>query len=385
MSAALTLAGRGFDVRVFEQAEVFGEVGAGLQLAPNCTRVLIDLGLEEPLRSVAFLPDGTQMRHWKRGTVIGENDLGDAVLEKYGFPYFHIHRADLMRVLLDAASEHPGIELSTHAPVEAVEQDDERVCVTVGEERITGDVLVGADGIKSVVREALFGSESPAFTGNVAWRGLVPVERLPAALIKPKATVWWGPHKHFVHYYLRRGELVNCVCVVEKQGWEVESWSERGDLAELKNDFAGWHDEVQSLIDNIDRDALFKTALYDRPPMLQWSRGRITLLGDACHPTLPFLAQGATMAIEDAAVLASLLRQAGTVEAQLKRYEDLRMERTAAIQNGSRRNATVFHMTGVKAWARNRAAKRASGRRLDWLFRYNALDAAGAPAQRTPS
>ena len=204
-------------------------------------------------------------------------------------------------------------------------------------------------------------------------------------MAKPLATVWWGPGRHFVSYYVRRGALVNCVCVVEvveKDGWKVESWTERGDYAELKADFAGWHDDIQSLIENMDRDSLYKWALYDRAPMAHWGDGNVTLLGDACHPTLPFMAQGAAMAIEDAAVLAGCLGGESEIVAGLKRYEDLRRERTAGVQNGSRRNARVFHMRGFKAWLRNRAARQAQGRVMDSLFRYDALTAAGPPSHR---
>ena len=202
----------------------------------------------------------------------------------------------------------------------------------------------------------------------------MPADQLPDGLVHPVAGVWWGPGKHFVHYYVRRGELVNCVCVVEKDGWEVESWTERGDLAELRNDFSGWHETIGTLIDNMDPNACFRWALFDRPPMTRWSDGRVTLLGDACHPTLPFMAQGAALAIEDAAVLARCLRAEPAEADALLRYEALRKKRTAGIQLGSRRNARVFHLRGFKAWARNRAASKAGAGVTDRLYRYNALE-----------
>ena len=221
----------------------------------------------------------------------------------------------------------------------------------------------------------------------IAWRALVPTERLPDGLIRPMATAWWGPGMHFVHYYVRRGELVNCVCVVEKSGWQVESWTERGEYDELKGDVAGWHDDIQTLVDQADRDALYKWALFDRLPMSRWGEGRATLLGDACHATLPFMAQGAAMAIEDGAVLARCLRDridAGggehrAIETGLSRYAELRMRRTAKVQTGSRRNATLFHLSGAKAWARNAALKNTPDRLRpnpqEWIFRYDALAA----------
>ncbi|MCY3811525.1 MAG: FAD-dependent monooxygenase [Gammaproteobacteria bacterium] len=376
LSAALSLAQSGFEVEVFEQAPEFGEVGAGIQLSPNATRVLHHLGLAEALEACAFLPEGTEFRSWRTGRLISNSPLGESARASYGFPYYHVHRGDLLAVLVAAARTVPRISLHTCARVDRFEQDANGVHVTVAGVQHAGDALIGGDGIHSAVRAGLFGPEAATFTGNVAWRALVPVARLPDGLIAPAATVWWGPGGHFVCYYVRRGALVNCVCVREKQGWEVESWTERGEYTELKDDFAGWNDTVQALIDNADPDALYKWALHDRPPMRQWGRGAVTLLGDACHPTLPFMAQGAAMAIEDGAVLAACLRRSSDVPAALSRYENLRKGRTAGIQRGSRRNARAFHMRGVQAWLRNRAVRRAGARAMASLFEYDALTAA---------
>jgi salicylate hydroxylase len=374
LTAALCLTRRGLSVTVVEQAPRFEEIGAGIQLSPNCTRVLHCLGLEEALRQDAFLPEATQFRHWRTGKVISQSPLGEAALARFGTPYYHMHRGDLLKVLVTAAEADPLIRLITGLRIDTVTQDDSGVRAEAGGEILEGEYLVGADGIHSVVRAALWGAEKPRFTGNVAWRALVPADRLPPGLIRPMSTAWWGPGRHFVHYFVRRGELVNCVCVVEKAGWEVESWTEPGDHAELRADFAGWHETIGQLIDNMDRDSLFKWALHDRAPMGRWSQGRITLLGDACHPTLPFMAQGAAMAIEDAAVLADCLAAEGG-ERALRRYETLRLKRTARIQNGSRRNATLFHLSGVKAWLRDRAARKAGERTMDGLYGYNVFEA----------
>lgn len=376
LSAALSLAQSGFEVEVFEQAPEFGDVGAGIQLSPNATRVLHHLGLADALRACAFVPARTEFRSWKTGRLISANPLGETVRNTYGCPYYHIHRGDLLAVLVDAADRAGGITLHTAARVERFEQHQGGVQATVSGAERSGDALIGADGIHSAVRAGLFGPEAATFTGNVAWRALVPVTRLPEGLIPPAATVWWGPRGHFVCYYVRGGELVNCVCVREKQGWEVESWTQRGEYDELKGDFAGWNDAVQTLIDNADRDALYKWALHDRPPMPRWGNGAVTLLGDACHPTLPFMAQGAAMAIEDGAVLAACLRASSDVPAALGRYENLRKDRTAGIQLGSRRNARLFHLRGVQAWVRNRAARRAGARSMARLYDYDALTAA---------
>lgn len=374
--AALSLARQGFEVSVFEQATEVTDIGAGIQLSPNCNRVLFDLDLEDALRAVAFLPDGGEMRDWKSGKVIMNTTLGRHIVHEYGYPYFHIHRADLISLLASAVAENNNIELFADAEVAKIDQTSAGVTLeTVSGHKVTGAVLIGADGIRSVVREYLFGPADPRFTGNVAWRALVPVDRLPTGLVRPMATAWWGPGGHFVHYYVSRGQLVNCVCVIEKEGWEIESWSEPGDYQELKSDFSGWHENVQLLIDHADKDSLFKWALFDRTPMKQWGRGLITLLGDACHPTLPFMAQGAAMAIEDGAVLSRCLTLDGSIETRLRSYEHLRQARTARVQKGSRRNATVYHLRGVKALLRNIVAKRASGNAMKWLFSYNALTA----------
>ena len=380
LTAALCLARVGFEVSVFEQALEFGEIGAGLQISPNGSRVLHHLGLAPELGALAFLPAGLEFRSWRSGKVLSSSVLGDSLVAAYGFPYYHIHRGDLLRLLLEAARRETRIELHTGARVDGFAQNDEGLCVSVaggaGDALHRGAVLVGADGIHSQVREGLFGPQTPRFTGNVAWRALVPAERLPKGMVRPVGSAWWGPGRHFVHYFVRGGALVNCVAVVEKTGWEVESWTEPGEHAELREDFAGWHEEIQALIDGMERGSLYKWALHDRPPMPCWSQGAVTLLGDACHPMLPFMAQGAATAIEDAAVLAACLADGAAPAAGLKRYEGLRRDRTALIQAHARRNAQLFHLAGPGAWLRNLMVRLAGGRLMDRLFRYDALTAA---------
>ena len=376
LTTALCLAKYDWSVLVLEQARTFTTVGAGIQLSPNCSRVLHELGLAQALQAQAFLPEGTQFRHWRTGRVITESTLGAEIAERYGAPYYHMHRGDLLEVLLDAAQKHPSIELRTGSAVsDFIQLDDGSVQVQVDGRLESAAGLVGADGIHSQVRQSLWGEQAATFTGNIAWRMLVPTAKLPQGMVRPMSTVWWGPGKHFVHYYVRGGDYVNCVCVVEKAGWQVESWTEVGELSELRQDFAGWHPSVLTLINKADPAELYKWALFDRPPMPQWGKGCITLLGDACHPTLPFMAQGAAMAIEDAAVLAACLSQDQSVARAVRRYEDLRRQRTAGIQLGSRRNARVFHLSGISAWLRNRAAGLARRNSMDALFSYDPLTA----------
>ena len=371
LTAALCLAQAGHRVEVFDQAAILAEVGSGIQLSANGMRVLHHLGLLPRIAALSFLPEGVEMRDWRSGQLIASTTLGAEAQTRFGFPYLHIHRADLISVLLQGVRENANIQLHIGSAVEDFSQTESQVSVTVNNQTQVADLLVGADGIHSQVRTALFGAEAPTFTGNVAWRGLVPASLLPQDLVRPVTTAWWGPGKHFVHYFVRQGELVNCVCVVEKSGWDTESWTARGDLQELQADFAGWHGTIQTLIEHMDPQACYKWALFDRSPMPQWGRGRVTLLGDACHPTLPFMAQGAVMAIEDGAVLAQCLAAEDSVAAALGRYENIRRKRTAAIQRGSRRNARVFHLDGLQARLRNSAAKFASSALTEGIYSHN--------------
>jgi len=381
LTAALALARAGLLVTVVEQAQALGEVGAGLQVSPNATRVLVNIGLEAELSALAFRPEAVEARGWRRGQEISRVPLGDSARERYGFPYFHMHRADLVSVLEQASRAEPRIHLRLGEAVAACEDDGTPSLVLASGERLEADVLVGADGLRSLVREALFGPAAPRFTGNVAWRGLIPAERLEGADIRPVATLWMGPGAHFVHYSVRGGTLVNFVGVVERNDWREESWSSRGEAADLRRDFSGWHPTVRRIVEAAPEDACFRWALFDRDPLPRWSHGAVTLLGDACHPTLPFMAQGACMAIEDAAVLAACLSSGrrGGIPAALSRYEDLRRPRTAGIQASSRRNAMIYHLRPPFSWARDQAMKAGLGMgpAMDGLYRYDALSAVG--------
>lgn len=376
LAAALCLAAKGIAVTVLEQSDRITEIGAGVQISPNGNRVLHGLGLADALEEVAFRPQMSERRNWRTGEVLAGAPFGEAIIEKYGFPYYHIHRADLIGVLADAAGWHPAVDLQTGVRVQGIEATDAGANAILSDgSRQSSDVIVGADGIRSVVRHALFGNTAPTFTGNIAWRSLIPTGNLPDGMVRPAATAWWGPGRHFVHYYVRSGTYVNCVAVVEKDGWEVESWTEKGDIAELRADFSGWHSDIQTLIGAMDPDACFKWALFDRPPMTQWRVGAATLLGDACHATLPFMAQGAVMAIEDGAVLAECLAAGGNTGSALQRYEDLRKDRTAAIQAGSRRNARLFHLHEDAAAERDQTAVQDYRQTIEGLFSYNAFTA----------
>jgi salicylate hydroxylase len=380
LTAALALAAKGTRVTVLEQASELGEIGAGIQLSPNATRVLFALGLERELGEVAFRPRAVEARTWKRGLALSRVPLGDAAVREFGTPYFHVHRADLIGVLARAVAARSEIALRLGTACERALGDERGAAVALASgETLRADLVVGADGIRSAVRESLFGPEQPRFTGNVAWRGLVPASALAGADVPPVAALWMGPGAHFVHYYVRGGALVNFVGVVERGDWREESWTARGAKSELLRDFSGWHPTVRAIVKLAPEDGCFRWALFDRDPLSRWSRGCATLLGDACHATLPFMAQGACMAIEDAAVLAECVAAAedAALPAALARYEGLRRARTAGVQLGSRRNASLYHMRAPQSWWRN--VRLRSGRGLAGqsaaLYGYDAFNA----------
>jgi salicylate hydroxylase len=383
LTAALALARKGMHVTVVEQAAQLGEVGAGIQLSPNATRVLFALGLEPALAGLAFRPEAVEVRTWKRGGMLSRVPLGDAVAARFGAPYFHMHRADLIAELAEAVAHEARIEVRLGAACARCESRERGAEMTLASgERLAADLLVGADGIRSAVREALFGPERARFTGNVAWRGLVPATALASADVRPVAGLWMGPGAHFVHYYVRGGALLNFVGIVERSDWHDESWTARGEKRDLLRDFSGWHPTVRAMVESAPEDGCFRWALFDRDPLPQWSRGAATLLGDACHATLPFMAQGACMAIEDAAVLAECVGTApsAAIPVALARYESLRRTRTAGIQLGSRRNARLYHMRAPASWLRNLGIRAGPGLagQMQALFGYDAFAAAHA-------
>ena len=369
LTAALCLARRGHAVQILEQSAAATTSGAGIQLSPNCTKVLHSLGLAEELIAAACIPDAIEIRHWQDARIITSAPLGSGITEKFGSPYYHIHRTDLAQLLLHKVSQC--CEIHFNVAVDRVLDDGREVSAISGSATYKADLLIGADGIHSTVKNTCLSNEEPRFTGNIAWRATVPASQFPS--LTSTTQLWWGPGKHIVYYPISRGELVNCVCVVEKSGWQQESWTEKGDLAELQADFSGWHESITQLLANVNPESCFKWALFDRDPLPRWSTGRVTLLGDACHPTSPFLAQGAAMAIEDAAVLTGCLAERSIIPASLMRYQNLRMARTQRIQRVSRRNAHVFHMSGMVSAIRNVLAGHMLPVTMDWLYEYDPL------------
>ena len=381
LSAALSLLAAGFDVHVYEQASTLGEVGAGVQVSPNAARVLHNLGLGEALAATGVRPAELWQRRWDDGRTLLRTPLGEPLEARFGFPHYQMHRADLLGTL---AAAIPAERIHLGHRLVAVDEDGDRVRPRfAGGARPELDVLVGADGIHSTVRGLLSGPEQPNFTGCVAYRGLIPAERLAHLSIEVTAQIWMGPGGHFVHYYVSSGRLLNFVAVVERDAWGRESWTDRGDVEEARAAFDGWHPQVRGILAAVDET--FVWALFDRPPLDRWSRGRVTLLGDACHPMLPFMAQGAAQAIEDGATLAACLAEGGDPAEALRRYERLRLPRASRVQALSAGNKIRFHLPdGPEQRARDEAMAEGgtdfSYRAVEWLYRHDAA----ALAQASP-
>ncbi len=341
LTAAAALLKHGCDVTVLEQAGELGEIGAGVQLSPNAMKVMRALGLEQEVLGVSFEPGNHVIRSWKSGRVLSSTQLKGALHAAYGAGYYGFHRADLHQVLQKAV---PAERVRLGVKCSKVRADAQGATVVLEDgSEIASDVVVGADGVHSVVRAALLGEESPRFTGNVCWRGLVPAEAMPTGAISPDMTVWFGPGASFIYYYVRGGKLVNWVAMCEAPEWRSESWKFEGDRNELIERYKHWHPTVRELIEKSDR--YLKWALLDRDPLPRWTEGAVTLLGDAAHPMLPYLAQGACMAIEDGyALAASLARNPGDVRGGLKEYETARRARTARVQLLARARAVENHL-----------------------------------------
>ena len=359
-AAAHALLRAGCDVRIYEQVNAKTEVGAGIQISPNASRLLRRYGLDEALKQRAVRPAALVVRRWADGATLSREELGDAIEREYGAPYYHFHRADLLSVLSEAL---PAGVLQTGRRCVGAIQNESGIRVDFEDgSSIEGDVLVGADGIHSTIRRTLFGDERPRFSGNVAYRGLAPVERIAHLDLPHVGSNWWGPHGHFVHYFVAGGRFLNFVAVSEQANWERESWTDRGSIDDARRCYEGWHPQIHTILNAVDET--FKWALFDRAPLERWSVGRITLLGDACHPMLPYMAQGAAQAIEDGATLAACLEGiSGTdIAPALARYEALRKPRTASIQAAARGNSVTFHLPdGPKQRERDATVKTLGG------------------------
>lgn len=372
--AAAALAQGGCEVVVCERAPALGEAGAGIQISPNGARLLARIGVLGEVARAGFAPLAATLRRGEDGAVVLRLPLGAQAEARWGAPFLQIHRADLL-AKIERAARAAGAELRLGAGVVAAATHARGAVLTLdGGDAVEADVALGADGLRSAVRAALFGDRAARFTGQVAWRGVVAADALPRDLVRPEATVWIGPGRHLVTYYVRAGALVNFVGVEERDVWTEESWSAPGDIAEVRAAFAGWHPAASGVL--AAAGACLLWGLFDHPPLPAWSRGRVGLLGDACHPMLPFMAQGAVQAFEDGAALARLLPRAGDIEAALLAYHAARFARASRVQAQARDNARLYHARSpLGRLARHgpiaigsRLAPGIAMARLDWLY-----------------
>lgn len=384
LTAALCCLQHGHSVTVLERAERLDALGAGIQLPPNAMCVFQALGLGGLFDGLAFQPEALEARMGRSGRYLFSAPLNEATRQRWPAPYLHIHRADYISALRQALDNKAPTALRLGAEITAYRQDEKAVTVKLADgSALEGDVLIGADGIHSTIQEQMLGAQQPRFTGNVAWRATVPVDNLGEAAPPPTACVWMGAGRHCVTYLLRGGKLANFVGVVERDDWTTETWTERGTRAQALADFNGWHKTITGILNRAE--AHYCWALFDRAPLARWVDGRVALLGDAAHPMLPFMAQGAAMAVEDAFVLARHLSvpqmpaNHRSINAALTSYQAERLGRTARVQAASRRNAKTFHRRSHLSqlagygpmWLAGRLSPQLIYQQQDWLYAHD--------------
>ena len=380
LCTALCLARVGWRVSLYEKAKILDETGAGLQLSPNASAILRRLGVLERLAPFALAPEAIRIRRARDGATLARMPL-DGAQARWGAPYLTVHRADLQRALLEAAALEGAIRLQTGAAVVGFASTQEGVAVAIAQDaarlKEAGDCLIGADGLRSFVRHGFFAHLR--FSGRTAWRTTIEAACVPAAMRRQETNLWLGRKAHLVHYPLRGGTIVNVVAIVDEdfRPGEEDFWSSPGDPKFLEVRFAGWDKSARDLLGAASDWR--KWPLADRDCVASFVSGRVALIGDAAHPMLPFLAQGAAQAIEDASVLGEVLGRGQNIEAGLRAYQEKRLPRVARVQKESRRQATIYHLGGPAAFLRD-AALRVLGpekmlARYDWL--YDARDAGG--------
>ena len=371
LAAAYVLAQDGHPVTLLEQSTAFGEIGAGIQLGPNIFKMFDYLGLTDAINQVAFFPPGLGMNDVRTGEKVVRVPLGDVARAAYGFPYGVIYRADLHQVFLDACKAQSNVTLRTNARVESYDQTADGIRIHVaGGETLPGAALIGADGLWSKVREAVVGDGKPRVSGHIAYRAVLKREEVPAHLWNDDVLLWGGEKTHLVTYPLRRGELLNLVAVFHSNKYD-EGWNTFGDINELNQRFADACPQVKELLGKIETWKMW--VLCDREPVKNWSDGRVTLLGDAAHPMLQYLAQGAGQAIEDSVVLREALRfTKGDVAQAFQKYQQARYLRTGRVQLTARFYGDIYHAAGVQRELRNQmfqsGTESAGFAGLKWMY-----------------
>ncbi|MEI8152021.1 MAG: FAD-dependent monooxygenase [Hyphomicrobiales bacterium] len=363
LTAALALKSNGFDVLVFEQAGAFREVGAALGVGPNAVKVLRALGLEQELINRGYEAERFEGRNWTTGESAFRVPMKGVSDTRYGAGHYQILRADLLDLLVEAVTDST-IQLDNRCV--SVSNGPDCAFVTLSDGRQEAfDLVVGCDGLHSVVRATLHALDAPRFTGNMCFRAMIPASKLPPNHILPQMTIWIGPNGHIVTYLVRGGTMVNLVAFMAVPHWVEESWSNESAASDLVAAYPGVHSELKVVLDSVDR--CFKWGLFDRDPLPTWSQGRITLLGDAAHPMLPFLGQGAAAAIEDGYVLArELALSPGDIGVALQAYEAQRIPRTSRIQLAARNQERFVHQSN-----------RSSSVNSDWLYEFDATKPPG--------
>jgi salicylate hydroxylase len=381
LAAALALEQRGAETIVCEQSGALSEIGAGLNLTPNTVKALRSLGLNEAVEGIGYETDFLNIRNWKSGRFTSRQRRGDYRRE-FGAPNLSAHRADLIRILAESLKS---TDVRLGARCIAVQGNARNAVARFADgSEIEADIVVGADGIHSVVRKSLFGADAPRFTGCICWRGMAEAAAVPREIPVADGALWMGPHGHVVHYPVRRGELINIVAHLDSDAWTEESWTQECDVSEPMQAYADWSPTLTRLFPYSNR--WYKWALYDREPLQAWNQGRATLLGDSAHAMLPYLGQGAAMAIEDGCVFAAMVaRHRDDLDAALAGYERLRVPRSRAAVLGSRARAEENHLTS--RWARLKRDLKFAWRdhfgadktafQVAWLYGYDVRQESG--------
>ncbi|MCY4263748.1 MAG: FAD-dependent monooxygenase [Gammaproteobacteria bacterium] len=351
LTAALALSQHGFKIVLNEQSAHFAEVGAGITVGPNASRVLLALGLGDSLEQYVRTPRHGGVLHYQSGASLSRSEGGQKYLDDFGSPFWHIHRADLLDVLLVALQQQPGVELRTNHQLIDISQSDTRVnCVFANGSSSSCDLLIASDGIKSPIRQQLFSASPAEYTGYVAWRGLVDMKDLPGLETDPDFALYVGPGKTVGRYQVRRDSpQLNYAAFSTGEKWEEEGWSIRSEVEVLAEAFNDWHPDVQRIIEATPSERCFKWALHIREPLNSWVKGRVVLLGDAAHPMAPFLGLGAGIGIEDAMVLARSLSDTTDWQTALERYQKARIAHATKAQIASTEQG--LHLLNAKASA----------------------------------